>query len=166
MKALRYTVKHLMILLVGVVFAVVFALITYSSKDFSASVLSLQEREFVTKAQWDVAYKKNDQQVEVFISESLQQYNQLFVSFLFSSSEIHLDVDGISSPYSFEILSFSNSSLVLRVDDFWEGNIDEWIIIIPFEGDQEDITVEFVSDLIQWGQFFAVGVLRDFDMVD
>ena len=166
MKALTYTFKHLIILIVGVALALVFALMSYGSKDLSASVLSLQEREFITQAQRDTAYKSQNQQIEIFISAELQRYNQLFISLLFSPSEIMLNENEISSPYSHDILSISNSSLLLKVSEFWAGNVDEGIVIIPFQGEEAEITVEFVSDEIQGGQLFAVGALKDFDSAD
>ncbi|MDR0369965.1 MAG: hypothetical protein LBH96_05735 [Candidatus Peribacteria bacterium] len=58
MKALTYTLKHFIILVLGVLLALFFAWIVYYSRDLSASVLSFQERQYIEKVHWDAAYKR------------------------------------------------------------------------------------------------------------
>ncbi|MDR0860345.1 MAG: hypothetical protein LBO09_05225 [Candidatus Peribacteria bacterium] len=156
--AVTFTIKHVIILIIGVALALIFAFIVRES-DLSASVLSLAEREAIQKAQWDVAYKKENQQVEMFISQQLQDYDQLFVSLLFSPSEIQISTEEIDSPYSFEIIESSPSTLLVKVSNFATGNVDEGILKIPFIGVEEEITVEFISDRPEGGQLFAVGFI-------
>jgi hypothetical protein len=162
MKALTYTLKNIGILVVGIALALIFAWIVYDARDLSASVLSLQERAFIEKAQRDVAYKKEQGNLEVFISPQLQNYSQLFVSLLFSPSEIILVSTGITSPYSFRVLEQSAGSLLLEVSDFSAGEVDEGIVIVPFTGNKEEITVEYVSDAVENGLPFAMGNLNEY----
>ena len=160
MKALTFTLKHLLILTVGIVLAVIFAWIVYDATNLSASVLSLSERASIEKAHWDAAYKKGAESLEVFITPQLQHYDQLFIALFFSPSEIELLPAQISSPYSWEVVSQTASSLLLKVSDFSAGNLDEGIVIVPFSGEAREITVEFVSDKAQGGELFAVGILE------
>jgi hypothetical protein len=128
----------------------------------SASVLSLSERAFIEKAQRDAAYKKTVGNLEVFISPQLQGYQQLFVSLLFSPSEIEIILPRITSPYQWEIVSQSTGTLLFQVASFSAGNVDEGILLVPFSGNVEDITVEFVSDERDSGVVFALGALDTF----
>jgi len=146
MQALKYSLKHLGILVVGVLLALFLVWIVYDARDLSASILSLGERQFIEKSRWDVAYKTFDTEIEVFISPQLQGYDQLFVSLLFSPSELDIFSSQITSPYVFQILEEQPGSLLLQVSDFGGGDVDEGIVIIPFSGEKKDITVEFVSD--------------------
>ncbi|MDR2541098.1 MAG: hypothetical protein LBD11_04930 [Candidatus Peribacteria bacterium] len=156
--AVTFTIKHIIILLIGVALALVFSFIVRES-DLSASVLSLAERETIQKAQWDGAFKKEGQQIEIFISEPLQNYDQLFVSLLFSPSEIQVITGAINSPYTFDILESSQSALLAKVSNFATGNVNEGILILPFIGEEEEITVEYLSDRPKEGQLFAVGFI-------
>jgi hypothetical protein len=156
--ARTFTIKHLGILVIGVALALVFVWIVRET-NLSASVLSLAEREAIQKAQWDAAYKKTTENLEVFITLQLQTYEELFVSLLFSPSKIQVLTDTISSPYAFNILASTPGSLLVAVHNFSTGNVDEGIITIPFSGDQNEITVEYVSNREAGGQLFAVGFI-------
>ncbi|MDR2190866.1 MAG: hypothetical protein LBP53_06985 [Candidatus Peribacteria bacterium] len=159
MKVLTSTFKHLVILIIGSILAVIFAWMVYDTKDVATSVLSLSERAFIQKAQWDAAYKKTATQIEVFVAPALQSYSALYLSFLFSPSEVEVDVNNISSPYPFTLLERSPSSLLVEVRDFATGNSDEGIFQVPFSGNNKEITVEFVSDKRERGSFFSIGAL-------
>ncbi|MDR0650829.1 MAG: hypothetical protein LBG59_05540 [Candidatus Peribacteria bacterium] len=137
----------------------IFAWIVYDSRDLAASVLSLSERTFMETSHRDASYKKTAKELEVFISPSLQSYDQLFVSLLFSPSEIHITPTTITSPYPRKLISKTESSLVVQISDFSEGNRDEGIITVPFSGNAKDITVEFVTEDLATGQWFAIGAL-------
>ncbi|MDR3169866.1 MAG: hypothetical protein LBU27_09340 [Candidatus Peribacteria bacterium] len=153
-----FTSKHLGILVIGVALALVFVWIVREN-NFSASVLSLAERETIQKAQWDAAYKKTTGDLELFITPQLQTYDELFVSLLFSPSKIQVITDTISSPYAFNVLASTPSSLLLTVSNFSTGNVDEGILTVPFSGDQNEITIEYVSNSEAGGQLFAVGFI-------
>lgn len=160
MKALTYTLKHIGILIVGVLLGVFFAWIVYDSRDLSASILSLGERQFIEESHRDAAYKKFDTEIEVFVSPQLQDYSQLFVSLLFSPSKLDIFSDQITSPYSFEILEEKSDALLLQIFWFGEWDVDEGVVIVPFSGEKKDITVEFVTNsLWEDGQSFAIGSL-------
>jgi hypothetical protein len=160
MKFFTSTLKHLCILVIGIMLAIVFAWIVYDARDLSASVLSLQERAFMETAHRDAAYKKADGSVEIFISPPLQSSTQLFVSLLFSPSELSIERNRISSPYEWKVISETENSLLVQVSDFSTGNGDEGILIVPFSGNAKDITLEFVTDERDTGQFFAIGALE------
>ena len=146
----------------GTLLALILAWLVYDARDLSASVLSLSERAFMEEAYWDAAYKKEQGNLEVFISPQLQSYDQLFVSLFFSPSEIEVLTSTISSPYVWELVAQTRSSLLLKISDFSAGNVDEGMVIIPFSGDAREITVEFVSDEAEEGRIFALGVLETF----
>jgi hypothetical protein len=122
-------------------------------------VLSLSERTLIETSHRDVAYKKTEKELEVFISPQVQSHAQLFVSFLFSPSEIQIAPVTITSPYSWKLISDTDSSLLVQISDFSAGNVDEGIIIVPFSGNVKDITVEFVTEDLATGQWFAIGDL-------
>lgn len=54
------------------------------------SVLSLQERIKIRELHRDAAYKKVDKTVEVFLSESLQSANQLFISLIHNPRDLEI----------------------------------------------------------------------------
>ncbi|MDR0281956.1 MAG: hypothetical protein LBI53_01155 [Candidatus Peribacteria bacterium] len=145
MKIITSLSKHTLIIIIGVLLALVLALISYSSKDFSASVLLLSERQFIEQSHRDAAYKKIDQQLEVFISPPLQDVDQLFVSILFSPSDIEISTSEITSPYLWNLVEAYRGQMLLEISSFATGNVDEGVIIVPFQGEMKDITVEFVS---------------------
>lgn len=162
MKALTYTLKHFIILVLGVLLALFFAWIVYYSRDLSASVLSFQERQYIEKVHWDAAYKRFPWEIEVFISPQLQSLDQLFVSFLFSPSKLQIFPLEITSPYSFDIISEQEGSLLLEVSEFAFWNVDEGIVVLPFSWDTKEILVEYVTDSLELeGTSFALGSLDD-----
>ncbi|GHW02483.1 hypothetical protein AGMMS50249_2690 [candidate division SR1 bacterium] len=156
---IKYTTKHLVILILGVALAFFFVWISDSSGWLSSSILSLQEREIMTNLHRDAAYKKSTTDLEVFIGAKLQSENQIFISFFHSPSEIQILTDQITSPYTFEVINQTNSSLLLKVTGFQNGNIDEGVIILPFQGDAKEITVEYVSPSQNSSQNVALGAL-------
>lgn len=83
--------KSLIILALGVALASVFAWIVYEGSRMETSVLSLQERARMRDLHRDAAYKKVDHTLEVFISESLQSSDQLFISLLHNPTELVLE---------------------------------------------------------------------------
>jgi len=145
MKIITSLSKHVLIIVIGALLALILALISYSSKDFSASVLLLQERQFIQQSHWDAAYKKIDQQLELFITSQLQDLDQLFVSVLFSPNDVEIDILEITSPYTWNLIEEYRGHILLDISAFATGNVDEGIILIPFSGEMEDITVEFVA---------------------
>jgi hypothetical protein len=88
--SLSFIGKHLFIIALGVVLALVFARVAYEGTWMETSVLSLQERARIRDLRRDAAYKKVDHTIEVFISESLQSSDQLFVSLLHSPRDLVL----------------------------------------------------------------------------
>lgn len=142
---LQYTTKHLVILIVWIILALFFVRISNESWRMQSSILSLQERTKMTELHWDASYKKTSSDIEIFIWPALQTQNQIFVSFFFSPSRIQVLTDKITSPYAYQIENKSDSKLLIKITDFVQWNIDEWIIILPYQWDAKDITVEFVS---------------------
>jgi hypothetical protein len=134
----------------------------YDSKDLSASILSLQERQFIEQAHWDAAYKRFSGEIELFISPQLQSLNQLFVSFLFSPTKLQILPLEMSSPYTVQIIEGNADSLLVQVSDFSGGNVEEGIVILPFSGDVKEILVEYVTDSLEGAEHsFALGSLDD-----
>lgn len=151
--------KSLIILALGVALASVFAWIVYDGSRMETSVLSLQERARMRDLHRDAAYKKVDHTLEVFISESLQSSDQLFISLLHNPTELILETWAITSPYQWEIIKTTPTQLLLKVTGFQVGDLDEGIVIVPYQWDDEELTLEFVSPKEQWGDGVAVGKL-------
>jgi len=132
MKALTYTLKHAVILILGVILALICAGIVYRSADLSASVLSLSERQYMQQVHRDAAYKRFDTEIEVFISSQLQALDQMYISFLFSPTNIEIFHSLIASPYTVHIIEQKAGALLLKISDFSGGNVDEGVVIVPF----------------------------------
>ena len=130
--------------MIGCFLAFLFIFLFESNLDLSASVLSLQERSYIEKSSWDAAYKRNIHDLEVFISPQLQKETELFVS-IFFSSHLTLDFEHVESPYTVEQIEENAHSVIYKVSWFQTGNVDEWILLIPFSWEKIDITVESIS---------------------
>ncbi|MDD2537372.1 MAG: hypothetical protein PHU61_02680 [Candidatus Absconditabacteria bacterium] len=160
MKVVQSLSKHLIILVLGITLGILFAFLVYDARDLSASILNLQERQFMTELKRDAAYKKSNNEIEVFISSPLQSEAILFASFLYAPQALTIDTSLITSPYSYEIISDVPGEIIFQITNFSQGDVDEGVLIIPFLGETKDITLEYITNQLETYPY-AIGDLGE-----
>lgn len=145
MKSIKKLGKYLIICLIGISLAFVVALIQYDAKDLSASVLSINEKNFFESTQWWVGYKKDNQIFELFLSDQVRNESELVVSVLYNPLEVEWLIDDLKGNCSVNVSSLDEWNLILEIDWYQDLNFDEWVFEIPYIWDPRDITLEYVK---------------------
>jgi len=72
---------------------------------FSASILSLQDAQTMTANHWDLAYKNEKNVLDVFVSDTIKNINELSVSIIYDDQDVQIDLDNIKQQCDYEIVS-------------------------------------------------------------
>ena len=137
--------KYVIILFLGVLMAFFVAWIQYDTQDLSASVLSLKEQNFFESTNRDAWYKRENQIFEVFISEQARNQWTLFVSVLYSPSDVERFTDKIDTNYFVEVVQQDDWNLILKVDWYENWDFTEWLFELPYSGDFRELTLEYIK---------------------
>lgn len=105
---------------------------------FTASILSLQEQEFIAEKGWDIAYKTNSGYVDIFIAENRETPENIDFTISFDKDTVTIDPANLSGQGTRTYSNPNENSIVIT---FIPTNIikSESLIMLPFTGDIEDI---------------------------
>lgn len=163
MDGIKKVWKYTVICLIGIILAIVVALLEYDAKDLSASVLSITEKDFFESTQWWAWYKKQNQTFEVFLSEQMRDNWILTVSILYNPTEVEWFVDEMKNNCSVANIIQSQWNLILDVDWYQSLDFDEWIFEIPYSWDSKNVVLEYVKS---GEEMFAIWNLDDITDVE
>lgn len=106
---------------------------------FTASVLSLQEKQFIVEKWRDIAYKTNSWAVDIFMSEKLETPVSIDFTVSFDKDTIMVDTSNLSGQGTRTVSSPNSNDIIIQ--STLGQNIDksQSIIILPFTGDNTDI---------------------------
>lgn len=104
---------------------------------FMASILSLQEKEFIM-AQWrDVAYKADKGVFEVFVADKYTGDLNEFQGMIYLNPEkVDMDIVNYTGKGTIDIQVQEYGSLMIHITDLYDINTSREIISIPFSGDE------------------------------
>jgi len=108
-------------------------------ESFTASILSLQEQEFIAEKGWDIAYKTNSGYVDIFMAEKLETPASIDLTISFDKDTIQIDPAIISGQGMWTFSTPDESSIIIQSLPHENIIKKESIIMLPFTGDIEDI---------------------------
>ncbi|HOG15159.1 MAG TPA: hypothetical protein PK674_01085 [Candidatus Absconditabacterales bacterium] len=116
---------------------------------FSASILSLQDAQTMTANHWDLAYKNEKNVLDVFVSDTIKNINELSVSIIYDDQDVQIDLDNIKQQCDYEIVSQMGGSLILKFKNF-NGKFDygQSLFELPFGGKEPSILLSEGSVLL------------------
>gem|GEM_PF-722067 len=105
---------------------------------FTASILSLQEQEFIAEKGWDIAYKTNSGYVDIFMAENMETPENIDFMISFDKDTVTIDPANLSGQGT---RTYSNPDENNIIITSIPTNIikSESLIMLPFTGDIEDI---------------------------
>lgn len=105
---------------------------------FTASILSLQEQNFITEAWRDVAYKTNEGYVDIFLGENLETPKNITFTISFNEETITIYPENLSGQGTW---TYTNTDNEIVIQSTPNTNIDKMqsLIMLPFTGAIHDI---------------------------
>ena len=112
-----------MIFLIAILFSVILFYFMENPSFFSASILSLQDAQTMIANHRDLAYKNEKNILDVYLSETIKDINELSVSIVYDEENVEVDLDKIKTQTDYKLLSQTNGTLVLKFKNF-NGKFD------------------------------------------
>jgi len=130
---------------------------------FMASILSLQEKQFIESMWRDVAYKTSDGYVDIFLAENKDIPTSIEFSIIFDEDTITLDTNNITGQWTRNITNTVTDAIYILSLPWITINTDESLLMIPFSGDARDILLsEAIATIQNTTQRLSIGSLNEF----
>ena len=151
MKMWRFK-TNVMIFLVAVLFSATLFYFMENPAFFSASILSLQDAQTMIKNHRDLAYKNEKNILDVYISDSIKEINELFVSIIYDHQNVQINLEKIKPQTDYEINSQTDWLLILKFKNFtWKFDYGQSLFELPFSGKEPSILLSESSvSLLNW----------------
>ncbi|MEI6426667.1 MAG: hypothetical protein WCO66_04975 [Candidatus Absconditabacteria bacterium] len=114
---------------------------------FVSSVLNLQEIQEIETKQWDIAYKTDNQLLDVFLPLSGSQKSPVTISVAYNPSSIIVDMTKASSQAPYTIKTQQSGSFSLEFIDISHIDPHQSLFYVPFSGTSQQILIEDASGL-------------------
>lgn len=106
---------------------------------FTASILSLQEKEFIVQQWRDIAYKTNSGYVDIFMAEKLETPASLDFTVSFDKDTVTIDPQNLSGQGTRTFSNPDENSIIVQSIPGQTVDKSQSLILLPFTGDIEDI---------------------------
>lgn len=125
---------------------------------FTASILSLQEQEFIEEQWRDIAYKTNSGYLDIFLAENKETPQQIDFTVSFDKDTVTIDPENLSGQGTRTYITPDEESVTIHSIP-WDAVIkSESLIMLPFTGDIEDI---LLSEATTEGKSLSIGSLNE-----
>lgn len=114
---------------------------------FTASILSLQEQNFITEAGRDIAYKTNEGYVDIFLGENIDTPEKILFTISFNEDTVTIDPENLSGQGTW---SYTTNTNEIHIESLPNQNIDKTqsLIMLPFTWTTRDILLsEATTDM-------------------
>ena len=127
---------------------------------FTASILSLQEQEFIEEQWWDIAYKTNSGYLDIFLAENKKTPQQIDFTVSFDKDTVTIDPENLSGQGTRTYSNPDENSIIITMTP---TNIikKESLIMLPFTGESTDI---LLSEALMDGKWSSIGSLNEINM--
>ncbi len=125
---------------------------------FTASILSLQEQEFIVEKWWDIAYKTNSGYVDIFMAEKMETPANIDFTISFDKDTITIDPASISGQGLRTFNLPDQETITIQSLPNKEIDKTQSIILLPFTGDNEDI---ILTEAVVDGKWLSIGSLNE-----
>ena len=157
--------KNILILLAAFAFALILFYAWQDLNLFSASILSLQEQEFIEQKNRHIAYKNQGNILDTFVSEKLQDINNITFSIIYDHQNTDLDLQDFDSQTEYKILSNTSGEILIQFTNFSGIDYDyqKSLFELPFQWNMPNILIsEWIANLVNWeNQNLSIWLLNE-----
>jgi len=155
--------KNSLILLWAAIFATWIFYVVNNPNIFTASILSLQEQQFIIDKWRDIAYKTNSWYVDIFMSENMEIPTSIDFTILFDKDKISIEPQNLSGQVVSTIIHQNDNEIMIRASELQNKDNSQSILLLPFTGESENILLsEAVATLIDGKQKnLSIGTLNE-----
>ncbi len=155
----------MLILLAAFAFALILFYAWQDLNLFSASILSLQEQEFIEQKNRHIAYKNQGNILDTFVSEKLQDINNITFSIIYDHQNTDLDLQDFDSQTEYKILSNMSGEILIQFTNFSGIDYDyqKSLFELPFQWNMPNILIsEWIANLVNWeNQNLSIWLLNE-----
>lgn len=108
-------------------------------ESFTASILSLQEQNFITEKWRDIAYKTNSGYVDIFMRENMETPKNIEFTISFDKDTVTVDPQNSSGQGTRTISNPDENSIIIESIPGEIVDKSQSLIMLPFSGEQKDI---------------------------
>lgn len=131
--------KNSMTLLWAAILASWIFYVVNNPESFTASILSLQEQNFITEKWRDIAYKINSGYVDIFMGENRETPENIEFTISFDKDTVTIDPQNSSGQGTRTISSLDENSIIIQSIPGEIVDKSQSLIMLPFSGEQKDI---------------------------
>ncbi|MFA5748417.1 MAG: hypothetical protein WC872_04910 [Candidatus Absconditabacterales bacterium] len=131
--------KNFFIMIFAGIFALALFYVSKNSDIFQASVLSIQEKEFIQKNNRDVAYKNSNNLLDIFVSSGIQDFAKIKFYIIFEPKIINIDTNNLSGQGKFQVSDHIANSLTITISDIQGLDNNQSVLMLPFSGENKNI---------------------------
>ncbi len=106
---------------------------------FTASILSLQEQNFITEKWRDIAYKTNSGYVDIFLAKDKETPTQIDFIISFDKNTVSIDPENLSGQGTRTYNNPDKESIIITSTPDQNVDKNQSIIMLPFNGALRDI---------------------------
>lgn len=106
---------------------------------FTASVLSLQEKSFITQKWRDIAYKNTGWLIDIFIWEQIEPPVDISFTIIFDKDNVTIDAEQISGQGTRTFSTPDQNSIIIHEKISQNTDKNQSIIMLPFTGENKNI---------------------------
>jgi len=106
---------------------------------FTASILSLQEKTFITQQWRDIAYKTDNGYVDIFMAETLETPASIDFTVSFDKDTVIIDPNSLSGQWTRTRSNPDENSIIIQSIPGETVDKSQSIVLLPFTGDITDI---------------------------
>lgn len=131
--------KNSMTLLGAAILAPWIFYVVNNPESFTASILSLQEQNFITEKWRDIAYKTNSGYVDIFMGENRETPENIEFTIIFDKDTVTVDPQNSSGQGTRTISSLDENSIIIQSTPGEIVDKSQSLIMLPFSWEQKDI---------------------------
>jgi len=106
---------------------------------FTASILSLQEQNFIIEKWRDIAYKTNSGYVDIFMAETLETPANIDFTISFDKDTVSIDTNNLSGQGTRTWSNLDENNITIQSIPNQDMDKSQSLIMLPFTGDSTDI---------------------------
>ena len=144
---------NIIILLIAIPVAIWLFFLSENMNIFSASVISLQEKEAMKENNRDLWYKNDKNILDIYLDEKVDKLDYLTVSIVYDPESVSFNIDDIDTQTDYKILSNEEGNLLIQFNNFSNKNYDykNSLLMLKFIWDDPSILVsQATAFLFTW----------------
>jgi len=138
-KTLLMIKKYSLMVLAAAIIAVGVFYVINNPSFFTASVLSLQEKAFITQKWRDIAYKTTSGYLDIFISENLETPQNIDFTVSFDKDTVNINAQNISGQWTRTVNNPDDNSITIQSIPGANMDKSQSIILLPFTWESKNI---------------------------